>query len=298
MSTAANTASYTKRIARRYGVGRALTFWRAVRGEPEAMQHWVQFVTSHWPEAAIDGMLMRPLRPYMRQHFSSAERRDLLRNHYETMLQQFGANEQLRQSPGVMVTKLVGKNDAAYTVYVGASTSKEGEMAFVIYDDQMRYLAWLAAAIGRDEQEKPVLWIGALQGAKPPIGRDEVVKATRDLYGLRPKGAVLLAAQCFAQMLGLTAIRAPGNEGHISQRGLSFLKLNKRTIHADYGQFWEELGGTKLSGDEYTIPVVPQVRDVNEVKPNKRSEWKKRQSLSEQLATDMTATLSALKIVQ
>lgn len=295
MSTRADNFSYAKRIARRYGMSRAFTFWRAARCEPEAMHGWIDFVTQHWPEAAIDGMLMRPLRPYMRKHFSSAERRNLLRTHYEVMLQQFGANEALRQSPGVLVATLTGKNDAAYTVHVGASTSKEGEMAFGFYDAQGRYLAWLAATIGADEQGKPVLWIGALQGAKPPVGRDEVVKATRDLYGLRPKGAVLLAAQCFAQMLGLTAIRAPGNEGHISQRGLSFLKLNKRTIHADYGQFWEELGGTNIGGDEYTIPVVPQVRDVNEVKPNKRSEWKKRQALSEQLASEMTAMLTSLR---
>lgn len=295
MSTRDDNFTTAKRIARRYGLSRAFTFWRAAKREPEATHAWIAFVTSHWPETAVDGMVLRPLRPYMRQHFSTSQRRGLLRAHYETMETHFLPRDELRAEPGMVVATLVGKNDARYTITFGGNTSKEGEVTFGIYDVDGHYLAKMEGTIGHDENGNAVLWIGGLQGAKPPMGRDEVVKATKDLFGMRPKGAVVLAAQCLAQMLGLTAIRAPGNEGHISQRGLNRIRA-KRKIYADYGQFWEEIGGVKLDGDEYTLPVIPQVRDVSEVKPHKRSEWKKRQAIAELLAAEMTATLGALKI--
>ena len=291
MTTRDENFTTAKRIAHRYGISRAFTFWRAALREPQVTHDWIAFVTAHWPESAVDGMVMRPLRPYMRQHFSTSQRRDLLRTHYETMAKYFMPHDALRAEPGMVVATLAGKNEARYTIMFGGNTSKEGEVAFGIYDVDGHYLAKMEGSIGHDENGKPVLWIGGLQGAKPPMGRDDVVKATKDLYGMRPKGAVMLAAQCFAQALQLTAIRAPGNEGHISQRGVNRMRA-KRKIYADYGQFWEEIGGVKMDGDEYTLPVVPQVRDVSEVKPHKRSEWKKRQAVSEELATQMRAALA------
>ena len=300
MEAAMTHFTYAMRIATQFGIRRALTFWRAVLREPKAMDDWREFLATHVPEGQREGMLLRCLRPYMRQHFTPEQRRALLRDHTLRVNEFFVMDEWLMTEPGMVVATLVGKNDARYTLHIGGNTSKEGEMAFGIYDASGHYLAKMAATVGNDESGKPVLWVGGLQGAKPPMGRDEVVKATKDCFGLRPKGAVMLAAQVFAGMLGLTALRAPGKEGHISQRGLNRIR-SKRKIYADYGQFWEEIGGHHavvsdgVLRDEYVIPVIPQVRDVSEVKPHKRSEWKKRQALSEDLAAQ---TLAALASVQ
>jgi uncharacterized protein len=296
MTTRISNLSRATSIAKTFGIKRGLTFWRAAIREPEALRQWQQFLDAHSPVAAHDLMMLRSLLPYMRQHFTAEQRRDLLRAHRLTMQKTFMADEGFIAEPGLVVATLAGKNDDAYTLTIGGNTSKEGEMAFGIYDTSGHYMAKMEATIGPDEQGKPVLWIGGLQGAKPPLGRDEVVKATRDLFGLRPKGAVMLAAQTFAQMLGLTALRAPGNEGHISQRGFRKLRA-KRKIYADYGQFWEEIGGVRytMASDEYILPVTPQVREVSEVKPNKRSEWKKRQTISEDLAAQVRAVLASVK---
>lgn len=286
--------AYGMHIARTLGIKRAITYWRAAQREPEAMRDWLAFLEQQIAAEYRDSMMMRVLRPYMRQHFTSEQRRQLLREHFAVMVQYFVPAARHGEEPGMVIATLVGKNEATYTLHLGINTSKEGELAFGIYDVSGHYLAKMAVTIGRDEANAPVLWIGGLQGAKPPMGRDEVVKATKDLFGLRPKGAVMLAAQTFASALGLTALRAPGNEAHISQQGLKRLR-SKRKIYADYGQFWEELGGTKIADEEYTIPVIPQVRDVSEVKPHKRSEWKKRQAISEAL---VAGTLNALTSIR
>lgn len=281
------------RIGRRFGLGRALTYWRAAIADAAGMQQWGEFLQAHLPPEERDGMRLRFLRPYMRQHFTPSTRRDLLRAHMAAFAPYAAADTALKTEPGVVAATLTGKSGAAYRLYIGGNTSKEGELSIGLYDANEKYLAKMAVTIGPDEAGKPVLWIGGLQGAKPPMGRDEVVAATRELYGLRPKGAVVIAAQIIAQHFGLTALRAPGNEGHISQRGLKRIS-KKRKIYADYGEFWLELGGAKIGEEEFTLPIVPHVRDISEVKQNKRSEWKKRQGLSEQLQADVRGMLQSL----
>ncbi len=282
------------RIARRYGIKRAVIFCKALLRERGAVQQWQAFIDSHIAPDGRDAMMLRSLLPYMRQYFTPEKRRDLLRTHTLTMAQHVVVHARLQEEPGMAVATLTGKNEAAYTLYIGGNTSKEGEMAFSIYDPSGHYMAKMEATIGPDETGAPVLWIGGLQGAKPPLGRDEVVRATRDLFGLRPKGGVMLAAQTFAQMMGLAALRAPDNVGHISQRSFRRLR-NKRKIYADYGQFWEEVGGIAVAEHEYRIPITPLVRDMSEVKPHKRSEWKKRQALSEDLMAQVTAALVSIR---
>ncbi len=284
---------YAKIIARQYGVGRAMRFWLAALADRAAMQNWVAFVEAHLPPPSRLAMVMRPLRPYMRQNFDVAARRNVLQQHLTIMADYGLTGEALAAEPGVVVAALSGKSGVVHTVHFGGNTSKEGEVAFTFLDDQGQMLAKITGTLAQETGGERLFWVGGLQGAKPPLGRDEIVKATRDLYGLRPKGAVLLALQAFAQALQLTAIHAPGNEGHISQRGLRRLR-EKRKIYADYGQFWEEIGGVKIGAEEYRLPIIPLVRSIEEVKQNKRSEWKKRQALSEQIATETTATLARL----
>lgn len=282
------------RIGRKFGLGRAISYWRAAITDAAGMQDWAKFLAQHVAPELRDGLRVRVLRPYMRQHFSPAARRGLLRAHIAAFAPYHTATPALNAEPGMVASTLTGKNGEAYRLLIGINTSKEGELAIGLYDANDKYLAKMAVTIGPDEAGRPVLWIGGLQGAKPPMGRDEVVRATRDLYGLRPKGAVVIAAQMLAQHFGLTALRAPGNEGHISQRGLKRIR-KKRKIYADYGEFWLELGATKIGEEEYVLSVTPQVRDISEVKQNKRSEWKKRQALSEQLQGDVRRVLQGFK---
>ncbi|MES2984374.1 MAG: DUF535 family protein [Pseudomonadota bacterium] len=286
--------SHATQIARSFGLRRALTFWLAAARAPEMMHGWLTFLDQHMSAASRDGLVLRVLRPYMRQHFTAETKHAMLRSHYEAMAQHFVEPAAFAAVPGVLLATLGGKTEGMYTLHLGGNTSKEGELAFIMRDGAGHALAALAGTIGADEQGQPVLWIGGLQGAKPPIGRDEIVFATRDLFGLRPKGAVLLAAQTFCRELGLGALRAPGNEGHISQRGFRRLR-SKRKIYADYGQFWDEVGGTMLRAGEYLLPIEPLVRDVSEVKRHKRSEWKKRQVVSEALTASVAAVLTEMK---
>jgi uncharacterized protein len=281
--------SFARRVMKRFGMQRAAQFLFACRRNRESMQQWLAFLNAELspivPADSITALAVRVVRPYMRKHFTVKERVSLLTDHYMILMRYFSKDAlsgSLAQEPGMLIATLIGKSGISYRFYLGANRSKEGDISFAMYDEAGHALAKISATIGRDEYGNLLLWIGGLQGAKPPLGRDEIVRATRELYGLRPKAAVLIAAQVIAQNLSITALRAPSTEGHISQRIWGKISI-KRRIHADYGGFWQEVGGVVCADAEYTLPITMPKRDVQQVKAHKRKEWLRRQTMSESL---------------
>ena len=78
---------------------------------------------------------------------------------------------------------------------------REGELAIVVAGRPTgRELCRLSLCFARVDGE-PAIVVGGLQGPASIFKRD-VVDATRDLYGLRPKDAALLAARALGRALG------------------------------------------------------------------------------------------------
>ena len=196
------------------------------------------------------------------------------------------------EESGPTIATLKGKSSKSYAMTLSRGTSKEGEISIAFIDINLNIsLATLRGVIG-GTPEAPVFWIGGLQGAKPPAGRDEIVNATRDLNGLRPKYAVLQAACSLCAYLNIQTLIAPALNNHISQRGWRKFR-NKRKITADYDDFWLTSGGIAQPNGDYLLANQLPVKSLEEVKSNKRPEWRRRQQHLNQLNLDI---LEALRI--
>ena len=77
--------------------------------------------------------------------------------------------------------------------------------------------------------------IGGLQGPRTGHKR-EVIDATRDLFGLRPKDATLLVARAFAEGLRGADVHAVGDALHVHRTLKDDPKL------ASYDAYWRERG--------------------------------------------------------
>jgi hypothetical protein len=107
------------------------------------------------------------------------------------------------------------------------------------------------------------------------------------MKGMRPKAMVLFALQHLAQAWNLTSLRAVSNGTHI------YRSLQKRkTINADYDSFWIESGGELQPDGIFNLPISPQVRDIADIKPNKRSMYRQRYALLDKLGQDIRAAMS------
>ena len=115
---------------------------------------------------------------------------------------------------------------------------REGELAIVVASQPVgRELCRLSLCFARVDGE-PAFVIGGLQGSASTFKRD-VIAATRDLHGLRPKDAALLAARAMARALGFKPVHGICDANHVQRR------LQDRAKFSRYDDYWTERGGNR-----------------------------------------------------
>ncbi len=102
------------------------------------------------------------------------------------------------------------------------------------------------------------LIIGGLQGSADTDAKRAVISATRDLGGLRPKDAVLLALKGFTAHSTTAYLIAVSNSSHVINHRAS--KRRKMKL-ADLDAYWSERGGVPFPPFGFRIPVDPMIDD-------------------------------------
>ena len=227
------------RKAKRLYVGRSLL-------APLVSWRWNRFIRDfhrgcHASEP-VARVLLKPLRSYVHRQYRPRRRLALLLEHYDwfnrtfapSFLKAFCSNEELE------IVELVGRKGAAYKLYLAASVvatmQREGEISIYLakspHDTKLcRSALCYSRALGHD-----AMILGGLQGPLTQYKR-EVIDATRDLNGLRPKDAVLLAVRAFGQALGVERLHAVCDAHHVLNR------LQDKGKLASYDSYWLERGG-------------------------------------------------------
>ena len=137
---------------------------------------------------------------------------------------------------------LSGRRGGEYDIFVVAANvvfmQREGELAICLAKRPAGQRILPAVAMLRARRRRTGVVIGGLQGPASAYKRD-VIEATRDLYGLRPKDAALLAARALAQALGFNALHAICDANHVLRR------LQDKTKFSHYDDYWSERGGKR-----------------------------------------------------
>jgi len=279
-------------IYARRGLKRAAVFAWGITRAGQAAEDWLDFIARDLQGISENlrlNLMQKPFRPYLRRWFNPAQRAEILRYHYTLLNQKIAAGNisTLLTQPGIHLARLTGKSGATYSIYLGNSTTKEGDMDIFYTDD--RTGAFLATITGTFAPDG--VYIGGLRGVKPPLGKAEIVFATRDLHGLRPKHAALYAACAIADWFGALALIAPTRRNHITWR----FGMASREILADYDAFWREFSEERSSDGDYILPVVLPRRDAADVKSKKRGEWLKRQTHLDEMSSQIANNLNRLK---
>ena len=150
-------------------------------------------------------------------------RLDVLRGHYQLFRRLFSRECVRRVCAGepIVVAELAARKGSVYHLAIAASTrvsmQREGELAiFLVKRGVEEPVSKLSLAFAHVDGRLAVL-IGGLQG--PSVGhKRDVIDATRELHGLRPKDATLLAARAFAKAVGATSVHAIANRHHVLER--------------------------------------------------------------------------------
>ena len=279
-------------------LGRALVWWRDTT-------RWLEMLEA-LPLAGIPPVVRKEMaekihRPYARLNLGTAGRTALLVGHY-TMLSEALPGpvlEALVSGAELPLARLQGRRspDDRYTIHLTRHRRfhQQGERVIGFYDESLqRALSTLCINLRLEADGRRVLFISGLQGPSLPVGKTEIVHATRTLDGLRPKRATLEATYALARWLKIDTIVAISKANHMS----TGLGRRWRDIRAEYDEFWAEFEAELQPDGDFRLPLALPQRDASEVPAKRRKDWLARNVRLETLAAEVAAALDALATPQ
>ena len=163
---------------------------------------------------------------------------------------------------------------------------KEGCLSLVLHyeaEELFQIMFWL----NKDTQGKLALYVGALQG---PRNGNEIIKGlTKAFFGYRPKNLIFYGLRNIAHCFGAEKIYAVCNEGYYA---MNHLRMDRK-LKTDFAKFWQECEG-KQSADYrfYEIPVAEYRKAMEEMKPSKRAQHRRRFEKMDQVKEAISLTLA------
>lgn len=245
------------------------------------------------PEIVARHLTTLPARRYLRRWLSLTDKFEIVRHHYHVFDRRLDidARRALRTGDGIPLATLTGRSGRLYRLTVLGLPRKEGEITLQFIDpEEPSPLAVLRGSFAADGTVSTCFWVGALQGPKPPVGRNAIAQATRDLYGLRPKQAVLHATAALCAWAGVSRLYAPSLRTHILHR--PFWRPQK--VQADLDGFWREITDTRTAAGDYRVDLPLPRREPEEVKAKKRKEWTARYASLDAMTAEIRGSLEGL----
>lgn len=167
---------------------------------------------------------------------------------------------------------------------------KEGCLSLTMtYDTETLYqiMFWLA----KDKEGLPAIYIGALQG--PQNGSELIKGLTKAFFGYRTKNLIFYGLRSFAKVIGVEKIYAVGNEGYYAMNHLR----TDRKLKTDFGAFWEECEGVRCEDKRfYVMPVEEHRKSMEELKPSKRAQHRKRFAKMDEMEAAVAESLKKFKL--
>ncbi|MFQ1013089.1 VirK/YbjX family protein [Gilliamella apicola] len=235
-------------------------------------------------------------RPYLASCLSQQERFEALAYHYDFLARHPDSMTKAFYNPNIAceLADVKVKNDANIKIALQARNkfAREGEISLYFYDNDGIDLATITFTI-MQYQQKTTLFIGGLQGTGHHDARIRVQQATKQCYGLFPKRVALEAALVIARYFNLEQIVAVGNKTHIYNNWR--YNTRQERILSDYDDFWLTIDGKQDSNGLFILPNQIYRKSLDEIASKKRSEYRNRYALLDQLENSITENLALLK---
>ena len=237
-------------------------------------------------------VLLKLQRPYLQRRFSPQERFEVLREHYSFVAGalQTTAVKEISTCPGVLLADLPVPEVGHFGIRLLYDNffEKEGDFTLTFHDEEKKApVIALTFCISSNKPGKRVIFIGGLQGCTLAREHDLMVNLTRGMHGMRPKATLLFAVQQLLMVWNIPALRAVSNQTRV-------LPTDNAPVKADYDQFWIESDGQLDPDGNFSLPIVASERPASEIKPNKRSMYRRRYELLEHLGGEIQRSAAAL----
>jgi len=243
---------------------------------------------------ATPRLLQKIYRPYQSLRLRSQDRLNILVSHYDFIFRQgLGPLVLHASQTPQLLGSFSGKSGTTYELRLSAieRLDREGELTLDLCSDQK--LLFSVAFTFYGNELVPCIGVGCLQGPRGSDAQERVRNATRDMFGLRPKGLMLRLVREIGHAYGCKKLILVGNQNRVM-----FHQVRAGQVFADYDDFWQEIGAIRRPDGEYQLAcdaiAAPNLQDIPS---HKRSEARKRIELTERAIqaalTGFSSTFSA-----
>jgi uncharacterized protein VirK/YbjX len=133
------------------------------------------------------------------------------------------------------------------------------------------------------------LFIGGLQGRQSDDILNLYRDLTKDFDGMRPRDFLLEALRLFALKIGVKHIYGVADDQKISRHKYF---AGKETGGFGYDDVWLERGGERVAASHFKLPLEGSRRPLEEISSKKRSMYRKRYAMLDEIETRMPSDLT------
>ncbi|MDR9835409.1 VirK/YbjX family protein [Herbaspirillum huttiense] len=258
---------------------------------PRQTRQWLDFWNLTDTHAALavatPRLLHKIYRPYQSLRLRRPQRLEILTSHYDFVIRRGLAPLVLQASQQqIPIGQFQGKSGQDYEVRLAAinSLDHEGELALHLYRGQ-DHLFSTAFTLCR-QGSGWIVRIGCLQGSGGADSREQIRRATRDLFGLRPKALMIRMVRAIGAGHGCSRVLLVSNGNRVAGR-----RGKGGRVHADYDAFWQELGAARRSDGDYELPCEETAPALQSLPSRKRAEARQRLALTQAVTQQVRGAL-------
>ena len=261
-------------------------------------QAWVKYLNSNpriinWHAEYKVDFYLKFQNSYLSKSFNNQQKFLCLKNHYDWFFTHVDVASHKTTDFSLLSYIIEGEEEknVDLSVYFKGIYHREGESNIVLkLDNVIQYILSFSYII-LDGQ--PVLFIGGLQASKQDITNLETIKQlTKSLHGLRPKQLLLHGLSTLCSFYNIQKIVGVSNDNHFYQD--SRKKKDKQRVKTNLDEFWLEFGATLDQWGNYVFTPLSNQIDLTEIPSKKRSQYRKRQLILDQLTEQSTILLNSL----
>ena len=264
--------------------------WMAYR-HAELCLSWFDFLDSEeiQPFRAVDASLpLKPFKPYLALGLDIGGRMRVIRDSLLFLLSHRDALQNVIHGKEAVLATIDLGAESVLSLFFKINCQKEGELTLLLRFADGRTAAISAFAFERKSDGSHVMRIGRIQGVKDPEMQRQLEKA---MHGLRPKALMLAVSQEVAHALDVNEVYGVANDSQVYRRKVLIAVPGFHGLSFDYDALWLESGGVLGSDGWFRLPSRLEKRQPSEMKPNKRSMYKKRYALLDGISAQIHRAL-------
>jgi len=266
--------------------------WMAMR-HSDLCRAWFDFLDSAEIRpfvAANPALPLKPFKPYLSLRLDVGRRMQVIRDTLLFLVGHKGALQHIvgEHKPAVAAIDLGA--DTTISLCLMINCQKEGELTLLLRLADRRTAAISAFAFEHNPDESHVMRIARIQGVKDPELQRRLEKS---MHGLRPKSLMLFASREVAHAFGVREISGVSNASQVYNKKVLIPVPGLHRLSFDYDAFWTEADGVPAADGWFRLPPRLSKRDPAAMKPNKRSMYKKRYAMLDDISGQIHRALGS-----